>query len=107
MNVDEMVAQELRVFGLSIGSKPHDLVLARIDLEPEIVGESRVQEAERMREVNLAMDVERLALAQSDRSGGPFADAVHGENRGTLEWRRIERTCRVRLVVLCEDQLVL
>jgi hypothetical protein len=59
-----------------------------------------------VREVDLAVDVDGVAVAEAGRGRGPLADAVHGEDGRGLEGRGIERAGRVRLVVLGEHQLV-
>ena len=99
------VADQLGVFRLAVGREPHHLVFAGVDLEAQVVGEGRVEQAERMREMDLAVDVDRIAVAQAGRGRRPFADAVHGEDRRGLEGRGIEGAGGVRLVMLGEHQL--
>ena len=93
--IDEMVENFLRVFRLAIGREPHDLVLAGIDLEAGVIGEGRIEQAERMREMDLLGDGEIAAAPDAGRTRGPFADAVHGEHRRLIERRRIEGGSRM------------
>ena len=61
----EMIEDQAGIFRLAIGREAHHLVLARIDLEAGVVGESRIEQAERMRKVDLACQLERVAAADS------------------------------------------
>ena len=106
LDLDQVVADQLGVFRLAVGREPHHLVLAGIDLEPEIVGERRVEQAERMREMDLAVDLDRVVLAQPRRGRRPFADAIHRQDRRCLEGRWIEGARRMRLMMLGEHQLL-
>ena len=81
------------------------LKLAGVHLEAGVVGERRVKQADRVREVDLVRDVQLAPVADRERGGGPLAHAVHGQHRGALERRGIERARRVAQVVLGEDQL--
>src|SRR6185437_11548999 len=49
------LVQETR---LSVGGEPHDLVLAFVDRKPEVGGEGRIEEAERMRKAHLAQELQ-------------------------------------------------
>ena len=106
-DVDHVVEQQLDVFRLTVGGETHDLVLARVHLEAEVVGERGVQETQRIRPVELAQQPDVVALAHADRGRGPLAHAVHGEDRGPVEGRRKERARRVRLVMLGVEDLAL
>ena len=53
LQVDQMVQDALREFRLAVGREPHHLVLAGVDLEAGVIGEGRVEQAERMRKVDL------------------------------------------------------
>ena len=95
LEVDDVVQDRVLELRLAVGREAHHLVLARIDLEAGVVGEGRVEQAERVREVDLLQHLELVALAEAERRGRPLADAVHAEDRGLLEGRR-ERTPRRR-----------
>ncbi len=43
-----------------------------------------------MGKMNLLEDFETVAFADGRRRRRPFTDAVHGENCGLVEWRRVE-----------------
>ncbi len=63
LEVDEMIEDRLRIFRLAIGREPHHLVLAGIDLEAGVVGEGRIEQPDRVREVDLAPEIERVVPA--------------------------------------------
>ncbi len=104
-DLDDVVLDGLDVLRLAVRRESHHLVFARVHLEAREVGERRVQQAERMRELQLVDDLERIALADADRRCRPLADAVHGDDRGLLERRRIEGGRGVRFVMLAEQHL--
>ena len=70
---------------LAVRRQPHELVFARIDLEPAVVRERRVEETERMRELLLVRDLEMVAATDTVRRGGPLTDTVHRQDRRLLE----------------------
>ena len=57
-----------------------------------------------MGKVDLLADAQPVAGTGAEGRGGPFADAVHGEHRRFLERGREKGRCRVREVVLGEQQ---
>ncbi len=81
-HVDQMIEDLLGELWLAIGRQAHELVLARIDLESGVISKRRIEQPERMREVDFLEDFELVAAAVRDRGCGPFADAVHGQHRG-------------------------
>ena len=104
LEVDDLVEDQVLEPGLAIGCQAHDLVLARIDLEAGVVGESRIEQSQRMREVQLFQHLQAVALAIAQRRGRPFADPVHRQDGGFLERRGEERRRRVTLVMFAEQQ---
>src|SRR5262249_4596119 len=83
--IQKMVEDQLRVFRLAIGSKAHDVVFAGIHLKAELVSERRVQQAERMRKVDLTRQGQAIILSKTDRRGSPLPYPVHGEDRRFAE----------------------
>ena len=62
--------------GVAVGGQPHQLVLAGVHPEAEVVGERGVEQADGVREAQLAQDLDAVAPAVADRRGRPLADAV-------------------------------
>jgi hypothetical protein len=58
--VDQVLADLLLEARLAVGREPHQLVLAAVDLEAAVVGERRVEQAERVREADLLQQAQRL-----------------------------------------------
>jgi len=46
LDLDQAFSDPVGINGLAIGSQPHHLVLARIDLESKIIGKRRVKQAQ-------------------------------------------------------------
>jgi hypothetical protein len=104
LEVDQVVEDGLRVPGLAVGGEAHDLVLARVDLEAGVVGEGRVEQPERVREVQLPGDLQAGAAADADARRAPLADPVRGQDGRLLERRGEEGRGGVAQVVLGEQQ---
>ena len=90
--------------GIAVRGKPHQLVLAGVDPEAQEVGEGRVQEADRVREVQLAEDGQPVLMPVANRSGRPFPHPIDGHHRRLGEGRRIEGARRVGKMVLGEEK---
>ena len=81
LHVDQVIEDLFGELWLAIGRQAHQLVLARIHLEAGVISERRIEQPERMRKVDFLQDFEPIAAAVSHRSCGPFADAIHGQDR--------------------------
>src|SRR3546814_4506991 len=57
-----------------------------------------------MREVQLRVYFQPVAITDAERGRAPFANPVHGEHGRPIEGRGEERACRVRLMMLGEKQ---
>ena len=95
----------LGVLRLAVGREPHHLVLAGVDLEAGVVGEGGVEQAQRVGEVQLAVDREIGRRAQARRGRAPLADAVERQHQRLLERGGVEGGGRVAQVVLGKQQL--
>ena len=71
-SVDQMIEDGLGVFRLAIGRESHDLVFAGIDLEAGVIGESRIEQAERMRKVDFLLDRQLRCRARCPRKSSPI-----------------------------------
>ena len=83
----ETIANQRGVFGIAVGREAHQLVLARVHPKAGIVGEGRIEQAERMGEVDLPQHLQAIAAAEGRRGGGPFAYAIHCEHGGARRAR--------------------
>ncbi len=104
--VEQVLTDGVGVDRLPVRREPHELVLARVHPEAAEVGERGVEEAERVGEVELALQLDVVAATHPDAAGGPLPHAVEGEDRRALERRREERARRVALVVLGEPEVL-
>src|SRR5262249_18156736 len=102
--IDQFIEDELRILGLAVGRKAHDLILARVDFESSVVSKSRVQQAKAVWLMDLTHRRQGVAAANRNRCGGPFADTIHGEDHGFIEWRWKEGGCGMALVMLSEQK---
>ena len=71
LEVEQVVVDGLHVLRPPVGRQPHHLVLARVDLEAGVVGERRVEQAERVREGDLPERRQLAALAEPGRASWP------------------------------------
>ena len=105
LQVQQMIEDGVDVLRAPIGRQAHHLVLAGVDLEAEVVGEGRVEEADRVREGDLPERGQLAAVAEPGRRGGPLTDPIHAQHRRGGERRRIECRRRVGFVVLAEEEM--
>ena len=101
-----MVVDQLGVLGLAIGREAHDLVLARVDLEPRVIGKGGIQQSQRMGEVNLLDDFEPVTAANGQRGRGPLPHTVHGQHRRFFKRRWEKGARRMAQVVFGEKQFL-
>src|SRR3954462_4390362 len=98
--VDEITQNEIHVARLPVRSKAHHLVFTGIHLEAGVIGEGRVQQAERIWPSELRENFQIAPPAQADRCGSPFTDSVHRQDGGFLKRRWKERARCVGFVML-------
>ena len=98
-----MLQNEIAVHWLAKGSQAHQLVFAAVHLEAAVRGEGGVEQAERMRKLEVVGQLDAIASAHSHSRGAPFADAVERENGRRIKWRWEERTGGMALVVVGID----
>src|SRR5205823_1948379 len=98
---------QVGIFGFDIWRQAHHFVLAGIYFEARLVGESEVEQTERMRKVQFLERGEFIAAAIGDRGRRPLADPVHRQDGGLLERRGKKSRGRMALVMLREKQLAL
>ena len=99
LDADELV-HRVQVFRRAVGRKPHDLALVAVLGEAEPLADRRVEDAERVREVDLAGDVELVALARAPHGRDEVARAIDREDRRLVVGRDEEGARHVRAVML-------
>src|SRR5437879_5619913 len=99
-----MLVDGFGVDGCAVWRKPHQLVLAAVDLEAAMVREGRVEEPERMRKLEMLSHFELVAASDAPSCRGPLADPVERQYGGFVKWAREERAGSVALVVVHEQQ---
>ena len=62
--INQMLKNPLDIFRLAIRRQTHQLVLTGIDLEPGVIGEGGIQQAERVREINFPLCQQLIAFTQ-------------------------------------------
>ena len=67
LDVDQMRVDEPGVAWLSVWRQPHELVFSRVHLESGVVGERGVQQSDGMREMDLALHLQLIAIADRQR----------------------------------------
>ena len=95
---------QVRVDRPAVGGQAHQLVLAAVDLEAAVVGERRVEQAERVGELDVVDQADAVPLADAEGGRAPLADAVEREDRRLVERAGEEGAGGVALVVVGEDQ---
>ena len=88
---------------LAVRREAHQLVLAGVDAKTAVRRERRVEQTQRVRKVKLAQHLDAVVRASADRRRRPLTDAVHREDGGAIERRRIKRARRVGDVMLGEQ----
>src|SRR5262249_61062226 len=80
LEVEEMIEEEVDVLGLAVGSKAHHLVLARVHLEAEMIGQRGIEKPERMGEMQLLENLQMIAAAETGGRRGPLPQPLLGQN---------------------------
>ncbi len=106
-DLEQLFHDQIVVFGLPVGGRPHDLVLRRVHLEAEVVGERAVEQPEGMGEPDLLEEIELVPLSRPVTRRRPLSHAVDREDRRFPEGAHEETARGVRLVVLDEEDLPL
>ena len=102
--IDEVIEEQIDVLRLAVGRKPHHLVFAGVDLEPKVIGQRRIEQAERVGKVQFLEDLEMIAAADAGGRRGPLPHSVHGEHRRLGKGRSEKSRGRVALMMLGKQQ---
>ena len=104
LQVDQVLEDQVLIDGLSVRGQAHQLVFAAVDLETAVVGERRIEQPQRMRELQLPQQPQLVAFADAERRRAPLAHAVNGQDGGPLEGAGKESAGGMAFVVVGEDQ---
>jgi len=89
---------------LSVWGETHHLVFGAIYLEAEVVGEGRVEEAERIGEADFLREAELRSFPIPDGCRRPFTHPVDRDDRGIWEARAEVRRGGMGFVVFGEEE---
>ena len=103
--IDNLLENFPLELGLAIGRQAHDLVFARVDPETEVIGESGIEQAERMGKMLLSQHFDAIAGATANAGGSPFTNAIDGEDGGFIERRWKKSGGSMGLVMLGKKNL--
>src|SRR5262249_26560835 len=100
----QMPGDKILVNRFSERGEAHKLVLAAFDLETAVIRERRVEQAERVRKLEMLRQLDLVPAPDAHRRRAPLADAVERENGGLVVRARKKRARRVALVVIGENE---
>src|SRR6476659_3562537 len=80
----------------AVRGEPHHLVFIAVLRKSEKLRKCRVVEAEGVRKLNAAADIELIASTDAPHHAAEIAEAVDRHDRGFFEWRRKERAGQMR-----------
>ena len=97
-------AHDLPHFGhearLTVGCQPHHLVLVAVIRKTEILGQRLIENAQRMRKIDLVFDLDAIATADAPGRTGKVAKAIHRHGHRLFERRHQKRRAQMRKMVL-------
>ena len=94
------VAHRLQHRRLAVRRQAHDLVFVAVVREPEELGDGRVEDAERVREADLTVDVDALVIAAPPHRADKVAESVDGKHGRVAERSHEECRGEMRAVML-------
>ena len=102
LEVDQVLADQVPIDRSAIRRQAHQLVFTAVDLETTVVGERRIQQPERMGELQMVGEPKAIAGTEAVCRRTPLADAVEREDRRLVERAREEGARGVALMVIGE-----
>ena len=101
------LAEHVEVIRLAIRRQRHDLVLVGRMQEAQVLRDPLIQQAQRIRQVDLLDAAIVVSVEDPIARGGPLATAVHRQHGAALERRRQERAGLVGHMVFDEVPAIL
>ena len=74
--VDQLIKDYVFEPRFAIGRKAHDLIFAAIDPKSSVIGEGGIQQADRVREIDLFNGFKLAPASDGDRCRRPFPDPI-------------------------------
>ena len=85
LKVEQLIEDQVGILWLAVGCEAHELVLTGVDPEAREVRKRRVEQPQRVREIDFPEWLEVRAVAEPRRRCRPFTDAVETEYGRALE----------------------
>ncbi len=104
---DELPHDEIVPPGFAVRSQPHHLVLRAVDPESEVVRKGRIEQSERVREMNRACQTDVGAASVSHCRRLPLPHTVNGQDGSFFKRRDKEGACRMSDVMIGKQDLPL
>jgi len=95
---DQVARNPILVERPAVRRQAHQLVLAAVHFEAAVVRKRGVQQAERMRELDLLRQLDAVPASGAERRRIPLAHAIERQDRRLVERAGEERTGGMRLV---------
>src|ERR1044071_5745078 len=92
-------AHRIEMRRLSVRREAHDFVLVAVMRKAQILGQRLIEDAERMRKKDLAVDGKRWSGACAPRAAGEIPEAVHRDDGRLAKGRDVKRRGQMRHVV--------
>src|SRR5580704_6611329 len=80
------IAKRFELFRLAIGREAHHLVLIAEFQKAQILRDGTIEEAQRMRKRDRAVDLHAAAFAGAPHRAREIPKAIRGKQRGPFEW---------------------
>src|SRR6516164_3427008 len=101
----EILVDPRHICGFSIRSKAHQFVLARIHTEAAEIRKRRIEKTNRIRKVDLLLQVYSITSTHPDTARSPLSNPVECKNRCRVERRGEKGARRMALVMFSEPKL--
>ena len=100
--LEQMTRDQILVERPAVRRESHQFVFAAVHLEAAVIRERRIQKTERVRELDVTVQLDPVAAADAERGRAPLADAVERQDRRFLERTRKKGAGGVALVMVGE-----
>ncbi len=105
LKVHQFIQYDVLINWLTVRGKPHNFVLPGVDLKSRVIGEGRIEQPERMGEMELGLNLNLIVPADTVACRRPLSHPVYCQKRSFLVRGGEESRCSVGLVVFGKDDL--